>query len=407
MIKNYEEVKRMKLNEKLLVTSLVLVFLSGTLYTTSDWSFLQPVLFIGGTALIVVSAITTKLKGIRFDLGLIVSFMLFAFFSLLSSYLLEDFKLLIESLVWIYIYITLSIIFPSIIKDCNTGLKLISTALLLGVLPLLTVPLFIADISTKAYSSIFYNPNSLGNVAVTVAAVSLALLTFYFERYIKGEKIGGMKLFTILLLNLLLLLLVIFSSSRTSFITFLVMNIISWVLLINKVIFRPVIKVKHVKKLITLFISFVIVGVVAYLFTPLSDVLTESISSKFERKSENLTDGRSDVWISVISDASWFGHGEHYFTNLKISAHNTFISILGQYGIIPLLFLAIFLIQLLIKSFNLVKKVNSAYKYLPILTVILFITLSMGESMLYKPAMLLIFSLNGFLNSNLKDYVGN
>lgn len=87
-------------------------------------------------------------------------------------------------------------------------------------------------------------------------------------------------------------------------------------------------------------ISFISFGVTYSYF--LKELFEEFILSKFRATSSagDLLSGRGVIWSQVMKEAMLFGHGESYFENkLRIASHNIFIQILGEYGLITVVFL--------------------------------------------------------------------
>jgi O-antigen ligase len=57
----------------------------------------------------------------------------------------------------------------------------------------------------------------------------------------------------------------------------------------------------------------------------------------------NILSGRLYIWQKTLEDSTLLGHGRDYFANnFVLGAHNSLIGILGEYGIIPTIFMIIF-----------------------------------------------------------------
>lgn len=135
--------------------------------------------------------------------------------------------------------------------------------------------------------------------------------------------------------------------------------------------------------------------VAASFFIPIWDLLDRFIVSKFQAKLGNgdVLSGRGIVWEYTFNNAGLFGGGRDFYeqAGIEIGAHNTFISILGQYGWMSLLLLLLFLVVSFIYCLRYTILSNDNYKYFPILIFVCFLTLSMAEGMLFKMSMLATF----------------
>lgn len=381
-----------KIFKIIIFLTLVILFLSGALYTTYEWRMLQPYMLIGSTTLIFFLNCLYKNSKFRVDLRLLLLFFVYILVSILSALLNSDFELFIGMLLLIYMYISLVIVLPSLFKNGENGKSILALALLSGHFSIIIPDLF-KDISFKSYAGIFYNPNSFGTVVATIFAVVLAKGLFYLELYIKGERFKKKKLFLFLLLSTIMFFLIIISSSRTSFITAIILIIISIFFLIKNI------KLKYAKRTILLILFSMVILIIINNFTSFDEILQGSIFNKFQAKRNDLLDGRLSLWITVLKETRIFGYGRSYFAKFGLGAHNTFISILGQYGLFALLFFILFLIKLFISEYKYaVKAKDDAYKYLPLFALISFILLSIGEGMMLKTSMILMFSTIGFID---------
>lgn len=390
-----------KVLELLIVLLLIMLFLSGTLYTTNNWRILQPYFLLSSTTMIYILNIVYKTYKFKADIKLLIIFFLFILSSLLSTLLNSDFELFLGVLLLIYIYISLVIGLPSLVyKIGKNGQDILAFSLLIGHIPVIIIPIIIYGFENRSYVGIFYNPNSFGTVVVTLFIIALSKVLFNLEKYIIGEKNKKWEFIFFLFLSILMLWLTVISSSRTSFLAAAILIVISFLFLINQIIVHKKIKLKQAIRFSKLVFFIVLIMIGIFFYTSFSDIFYESIVNKFIRKSSDLLDGRLSIWIVTIKEAELFGHGREYFSKFGLGAHNTFISILGQYGIIAVISFLIFLFKLIIEAFN-YTKTNNDYKYLPFFAVCLFIILSMGEGMMLKTIMLLMFSTIGFINKNL------
>lgn len=131
------------------------------------------------------------------------------------------------------------------------------------------------------------------------------------------------------------------------------------------------------------------------LVLPLTNAFYSVIISKFIQKENDVLDLRGIVWEQTIKSAGLFGRGRDFFeTETVAAALNTFISMLGMYGWIPLIIFVIYLAFYFTKSFSRAfMNIDDKYLYLPILMLLTFVFLSVAESMMMKSSMLAVFAL--------------
>lgn len=393
----------MKIKSWLLILILIVLFLSGTLYMTNEWRQFQPYMLIGSLTLIIVMGLLHKNYKYVIDLKLTIIFFLFVFFSFLSVIFNFDVSLFIGIGVLLYMYISIVIILPTVSNQTKYFNNTVVYSFLVSHIPLVFFPMLLDGFNKVSYSGILYNPNSFGILVSTIFTVALSKLLFYIDKYIDGKKVCLRKVCIYILISIYMFLCVVFSSSRNSFLSSVFLVFLSGFLMLKKVIVYKNIKAKRIKKLYKILFFIILIFIVMSNFTQFKEVLQEGIYVKFERKSEDILDGRLSVWKEAISDISLFGQGRDYFSELGLGAHNTFISVLGQYGLISVIFFILFLIIVLKKSFNYLKVIKKdEYKFLPLFITLLFISLSMAEGMMLKITMILMFSLIGFMDINIK-----
>jgi hypothetical protein len=289
-------------------------------------------------------------------------------------------------------------------KNKQDGKKIIVLSLLTGHFFLIIPSLFLEEVSTRSYRGIFYNPNSLGTVVATIFIIFLARILILLEGYIEEKKIDKISFLFNLFFLIGSFILAVFSSSRTSFLAIIIVTLLSSLIFLGRFLivknFKIVIKKIYIKRLVFLLFFILMLGMITLYFTSIYDVLYEGIFSKFEAKADDVFDKRLDIWSRTIENINLFGYGREYSDMVGRSAHNTFFSVLGQFGLISFLFFILFILGFLIKSIKYVFfEVNNNYKYLPFLSIILFILLSMGEGMMLKTSMLLMFATVGFINN--------
>jgi O-antigen ligase len=226
------------------------------------------------------------------------------------------------------------------------------------VISYLTVP-----INFLPYSGVTANPNGFGQISAIV------VITGYFILLSlpKKQLIAKVVIFTAMSLAIVGIFL---STSRTSF---LVVGIITFILTIHYLLQR------NLKPLLILLLA----GLIGW-FTPIKEMYLTGILDKFKEfyHAGNLSNGRMEIWQEVFSDAALFGNGEDYFHSFFEGAHNSIIYILGVYGIVPAIFLSIFLLFLMILGIqHTIQKINQKFAIFPFIIIFTFILFSMTEAM--------------------------
>lgn len=309
----------------------------------------------------------------------------FIIFGILASILNEDLMLFIGMIVMTTIYIFFNYLLPKAALNYKL-IKLPTIVYILFfstiILSILTVP-----IRMQAYYGIYGNANALAGVAIAILAVALTTLIDYKKNNLKSNYIF-MTYFAIIISFSV----IIITTSRASFMVGLLLAFIYMIILFkdNKLTYK--------KLLLGLLGLFLLVLAAEYINTIL-DTLFSQITAKFEKKSGDLFDKRTYVWEMTINQASFFGHGRGYsIEQLGQGAHNTYISILGQYGILATLSFILYLLTILVNSIIFaMSSENFSEKYLPLFVTITFILISFTEGMLMKTIMFLLFYTQGIV----------
>lgn len=383
--------------KKIIYIFLFLIFLFSSLNLTIEFQT-RAIYFVYSLLILATIIVPVLIKNKKNDINMPFSVVMFSFLLTcgISSFVNSDIRLLISSLIIIVLYITSCIIFPMTKLEIN---PIIFKSFLMSHALLILVPLIFNGINELPYRGIFYNTNSFGTVAVTVFVILLALLLADLEVLIKKDNaVKGhyRKIhFFILLISLIIsFYFIVISSSRTSFLT----GVLCIILGIG---FLLVYLIKH-KKIGNLIVRggfFSIISIFSLIlitkFTTIEEAIYNNVINKFilrANESSGVLSSRDDIWLNTISEAKLFGNGNNYFTDMGIGAHNTFISILGQYGWVPLsIFILIIILILYFNLKYLMSNVNNKYKFLPLMLLFSFLTMSMGEDMTFKASMILMF----------------
>ena len=349
--------------------------------------------------LILTMAFFLKSKTIEYNKKLSLLAILFTCAQCLSAIYNSDLNLMINGITFLILFLSTTVIANTYLQD--TIGKVVTVSLLLAHIPIILIPIR-NGIDYFPYKGIFNNSNAFGLVAATVFATLLAILLSSFEKSLfSKDKPMKFKILVTFLLTTLCFLLIVISGSRTSFLagifsiiigfTFVIFISFKYRLTINS-IFKIMISVPF------LWVFYFIINKVIHI-----DLYIENIIiSKFDAKSENVLSGRGQVWEQTLSESKILGYGEGYFNaKFGIGAHNTFIHVLGTYGWLATI---IFILLIIIAFYYCIRFAFSRheYKYLPIIMITTFITLSMGENLFHKAIFFATFLLIGLASNNRK-----
>ncbi|MFG6119307.1 O-antigen ligase family protein [Thalassobacillus sp. B23F22_16] len=385
--------------KNIIYITFILIFLFSSLNLTEGLNITG--VFIVYIILLSFFVIPIFIRGkLRVNLPTIITMYFFVLFSAISSYNNMDLKSLFGASMIFILYLVSCIIVPSLNFNFN---KIIASTVLISHLPLIIFPIIANGFNTIPYKGIFYNPNSMGTVAGTIFAILLSGLLSDLEYIITGRKKN--EKVNLIFRGLLLigtLYLITISSSRTSFLAVILCLLVGTTYL-------SVYFIKNKKFVNYIFRGGIILVISSIFFllilkfTEFNEAIYNSIFYKFELRSSQsggVLSSRDNIWSKTIQEAGIFGNGNTYFTDMGIGAHNTFISILGEYGWFSLISFIMFLVIGLYYSTKYsLSNINDRYKYLPLMMFIVFVTMSMGEVMIFKISMIAMFlSLGAAMN---------
>jgi len=197
------------------------------------------------------------------------------------------------------------------------------------------------------------------------------------------------KLFKIILISLFLII-ALLSLKRSIILASFLSTLFYVILTLDK---------KKIIKYIFNFYTIIIIGVVIYVYKFLEELVIESVIGRFENIKEDRGSGREDIYNTLLDTfwnsntiQVWLGHG--YKATLRfegVLAHNDFLNILFDFGIIGF---SLYIILILL----LIKKVINRYRYSTyykneyatfIATLINFFILSTVNNMIYSPNLLM------------------
>ena len=372
------------MSKKLVFLGSLSVFISGLFYIISDFrKFQLPLL---GFGFLCFGLVLLFLRPLRFNWSFSFWF-LFRFMSygvILGTLVNTDPSLFVAGLSLVFSFLILTILTPTF--ERNDLARIATCAFWIAHIPFLVFPAILQGISLP-YRGVFYNPNSLGTVAATVGSVAIA--TFLGAK--NARKYRRVALLCIFVFSVILTLL---SMSRTSAVSlFLVVLFLLVAFLIPQLDkSRKRISRKQAKQIL-LFCVFI--SLLFLVVKPLNSLLMNTIIKKFLVKAQqgDIFDRRSVLWKIVISEASVFGHGRDYFSHLGLGAHNTYISILGQFGIVVAIPFVGMVTIMLKETFEFARRyyMQDTYALVPLASMTCFVTLSLAEGMLMKSSMFMAF----------------
>lgn len=334
-----------------------------------------------------------------------ILFFLFSYviLSMISAMFNGDSGLIFTSVLMMLLYLSLTVLAPAIIKNYNA---LVVRLIVLVITPIIIVPLLLYGITSQPYKGLFYNPNAFGITIATITVIIISVFISDFEKYVSKESFSRFPKFKLLILVSLLVSCFGFlalSGSRSSFTATVIVLFLGFSLMVFSLAKKKKIGNLLVKiPIISFFLFLISMGVIK--LTNIGIYFESYIFSKFRNHvvSGDISNGRSYIWETTIKEAGLFGKGSGYFEEtFSTGPHNTFISILGTNGWLPLvcfILITVISLYLSVRYFNV--GITDKYRYLPVLSVISFILLSIGEGMLYKLSMLLMFATVGIAVNN-------
>lgn len=355
-------------------SGLFLFFFSGLSYVMTTINSYHLIILIMGIVAIFIGTNFPTIWSINKDI-LGFCYLICAVFIGISYIKNQQSSVLTSSIGLILVWISVNIWIPSnnFIGIWHTSVyKILIIAYLICFIP--SIPSF----RLSRFSGVFRNPNGMGGAAVTFAAVLFSLLLYNIIEKKTSKKTVKWEVAGIIAAGFFSLC----STSRTALIAFLVMLILLFFITLyyglwnKKIIFKMIIGI----------ISLCFLSYILYHYTVLSDILT-NITDKFMTHEGDQLNGRGEYWERILNRSSFFGNGEV----TDIAAHNTFLSLLDQYGYIPCISWIGFNFFGLIKSLKIAfdRTYRSLYKFLPIFSFVCVVIQSMTEGMMLKTGMLL------------------
>lgn len=242
------------------------------------------------------------------------------------------------------------------------------------------------------FQGVFSNPNSLGGLYATISIIASGV---FVDKFKDKDKTDWILLILLIFSPIFSLL----SNSRISFVLSLISLIFvvffrfgGWIFIENKKLYFNFKKIISLVLVVISLLFFIMVN-----FRYISDIFLQKFLIKLEN--DNFSAGRSEIWKVILENQTFFGHGRNsiHLENIGLAAHNTFMSILDQFGFLSsaIFFLAtLFCLIIYINPKNIIK-----YGVLPLFIILGFLFMSISESMINKTIMFCLLAV-----LNLKSY---
>lgn len=391
-------------NKIIIYLSFVLFIISGVLIRTTIYASLTtPFIVLPGIIIVFIIIFLRKNDFHFYYTAQDNLYYLFLFSCLLSSFVNSDVQNLATTIKFAMFYFVLVICQRNYAKIITFKMFLasyLSGAIIIIILDFLNNPNYL---SAPRYYGILGNPNSLGIFSATlfIVSVGISVSSFFGGRLKDSVALLSVSFFAFNLVTM--------SSSRTSFIGSISVLIIAMIAFGVALAKKNVITKKRFYRM--LFVIIVIVPILYYILNGFFyDAIQGNIIAKFERRAGNVTSSRDAIWITVLKNSTLFGHEHGYIDTLSngLSAHNTFLYQIGQFGWLAgglyLLFWVVSLFKSLKYFINYYDK--DKYSLIGLLTISLFMIISTMEVLSHTTLMYLALFSSGYLltkNKTIRD----
>jgi len=166
-----------------------------------------------------------------------------------------------------------------------------------------------------------------------------------------------------------------------------------------------------------LFLGIILIMGISYLFTIINDSYGGYLLSRFERLEEDKGSGRLDIYAEVLTNfnnSPWYekliGHGHNMVkqsTSFFLSAHNDYLEVLYDYGIIGLIIVLLIVKELIKRSIQLYrcKSLNFA-NYFSAVIIFLFMT-TVSHIILYPTYIVFLAIYFGYMEPIISQEIKN
>lgn len=337
--------------------------------------------------IIIVSVVLHK-KIIVQNVQASVFFSMYTFFCVIAAGVNQDMVLLKNSLQLMCLFFAVSIFFNDLVKE--HVLEIILNSVQIAYIPFLVLCFQQANYMYEAFAGVFENPNTMGFSMIGLMIVVLMRLYDVAIKMLHGQQqiknILSFLLYTII--YLVGMYVILLSNARTSLLTVAFATVVVIVCIVKSMnkTFLPFIK------FVALFTAVGVGLVMVMLKMDRMQVAVQSILLKVERKSTNITDGRLEIWQYVFEHFNFWGHGVESLWSIGVShAHNTFINILQEAGLLALISYGLFLLTIA-KGY---RQMNEQLIVFTGLIIVAVLGISTFEILYFNMLHILVFAVSG------------
>lgn len=337
--------------------------------------------------IIIVSVVLHK-KIIVQNVQASVFFSMYTFFCVIAAGVNQDMVLLKNSLQLMCLFFAVSIFFNDLVKE--HVLEIILNSVQIAYIPFLVLCFQQANYMYEAFAGVFENPNTMGFSMIGLMIVVLMRLYDVAIKMLHGQQqiknILSFLLYTII--YLVGMYVILLSNARTSLLTVAFATVVVIVCIVKSMnkTFLPFIK------FVALFTAVGVGLVMVMLKMDRMQVAVQSILLKMERKSTNITDGRLEIWQYVFEHFNFWGHGVESLWSIGVShAHNTFINILQEVGLLALISYGLFLLTIA-KGY---RQMNEQLIVFTGLIIVAVLGISTFEILYFNMLHILVFAVSG------------
>jgi O-antigen ligase len=337
--------------------------------------------------IIIVSVVLHK-KIIVQNVQASVFFSMYTFFCVIAAGVNQDMVLLKNSLQLMCLFFAVSIFFNDLVKA--HVLEIVLNSVQIAYIPFLVLCFQQANYMYEAFAGVFENPNTMGFSMIGLMIVVLMRLYDVAIKMLHGQQqiknILSFLLYTII--YLVGMYVILLSNARTSLLTVAFATVVVIVCIVKRMnkTFLPFIK------FVALFTAVGVGLVMVMMKMDRMQVAVQSILLKMERKSTNITDGRLEIWQYVFEHFNFWGHGVESLWSIGVShAHNTFINILQEAGLLALISYGLFLLTIA-KGY---RQMNEQLIVFTGLIIVAVLGISTFEILYFNMLHILVFAVSG------------
>lgn len=371
---------------------MILLMISGMIVATDQYSIYTN-LFIIPSLLIFPFVLFNKKNNFRIGVSFFeIIFILFIMMSFISSIILISVNDILAAFKFLIFYL----IFVVVQRNLST-IDLYLKPAMVAVTTVLLINFIMSPftITTTNYEGIFANPNNLGIFASTAFIFNLGILIRYLQKSIKNPLIIALLMFFLMFTFYL----IIISASRTAFFASLIalgVLLASHILLLFR---KGKITVRLLSRILIFLITFTII-MFALLKGPFYEAIYNNIIAKIIDRGDNLTSSRDMIWKFYLDESGLIGANSQMIReSIGFSTHNSYLNQIIQYGWISGVLYILFWLGALVKSINYYTKygLSDPNAALVLMSIVLFVSMSMMESINYTFSMYLALLSSGYI----------